>query len=304
MSSIIKTSKPAILAITIAIFISLITIKCQEANNPSAPLSFDGKIAFDHVEYQVSLGPRIPGTDGHTRLVEWLVDELEEQGWDVQIQESSLLNKPLRNVIAMSPDPEPSGPWIILGAHYDTRMHADNDPDPANRNQPVPGANDGASGVAVLLELARTIPDDYPGNIWLVFFDAEDNGRLPGWDWILGSRAFVAQLAEQPDAVVILDMIGDADLNIMMERNSDPTLVAEIWEQAANLGYSNQFIAVPGYAILDDHTPFLEAGIPAVDVIDFDYAYWHTIEDTTDKVSADSLQIVGDTMLAWLRSKR
>jgi len=138
----------------------------------------------------------------------------------------------------------------------------------------------------------------------LVFFDAEDNGKIPGWDWILGSQAFVNELQGQPDAVIIVDMIGDADLNVMMERNSDTTLMAELWGQAAALGFSDHFIAVPGYAMLDDHTPFLEAGIPAVDIIDFDYPYWHTTDDTLDKVSAESLQIVGETILAWLESKR
>ncbi len=296
--------KPNLLTLSLLAALSLLTTQCQPLDSASTPSKFSGTLAFAHVEKQVSFGPRIPGTDGHAQLIEWLANELAGLGWDVQVQESSLLDKPVRNVIAMRTEINPSDPWIILGAHYDTRIHADMDPDPAKRNQPVPGANDGASGVAVLLELARTIPEDYPGNIWLVFFDAEDNGRIPGWEWILGSRAFVSELEGHPDAVVILDMIGDADLNIMMERNSDPTLVAEIWEQAASLGYSNYFIAVSGYSILDDHTPFLEAGIPAVDIIDFDYPYWHTIEDTTDKVSAESLQIVGETILAWLDTKK
>jgi len=265
---------------------------------------FDGGRALEHVEFQLSLGPRIPGTDGHAQLVEWLQDDLEGQGWEVQIQEAVMLDKPIRNVIAVQDDRADDTPWIILGAHYDTRIHADQDPDPTKRNQPVPGANDGASGVAVLVELARTIPKDYPGEIWLVFFDAEDNGKIPGWDWILGSQAFVNELQGQPDAVIIVDMIGDADLNVMMERNSDTTLMAELWGQAAALGFSDHFIAVPGYAMLDDHTPFLEAGIPAVDIIDFDYPYWHTTDDTLDKVSAESLQIVGETILAWLESKR
>jgi Zn-dependent M28 family amino/carboxypeptidase len=138
----------------------------------------------------------------------------------------------------------------------------------------------------------------------LVFFDAEDNGRIEGWDWILGSRAFVDQLAGQPDAVVIVDMIGDADLNIKMETSSTLSLVVEIWEQANALGYSDHFIPRPGYRILDDHTPFLQAGIPAVDIIDFDYPYWHTTEDTIDKISAQSLQVVGETLLAWLETRQ
>ncbi|MEA2008563.1 MAG: M28 family peptidase, partial [Chloroflexota bacterium] len=158
-------------------------------------------------------------------------------------------------------------------------------------------------GVAVLLELARALPENTSANVWLVFFDAEDNGRIPGWDWILGSRAFVENMEQRPQAVVIVDMIGDRDLNIHQEQNSTPLLRDEIWSQAKELGYAEYFLPTPKYSMLDDHTPFLEVGIPAVDIIDFDYPYWHTTEDTIDKVSAHSLQVVGDTLLAWLLSK-
>ncbi|MBL6982663.1 MAG: M28 family peptidase [Anaerolineales bacterium] len=298
------TNSAALILLTVLIGLALWVLKMPSFQSTPQPENFDGSRALEDIAHQLSLGPRIPGTVGHAKMVEWLEDELAGQGWGVIIQEATYLEKPIRNVIARRAGSAEDVPWIILGAHYDTRIHADQDPDPTKQNLPVLGANDGASGVAVLTELARTIPQDFPGEIWLVFFDAEDNGRLPGWDWILGSRAFVEQLEDLPDAVIIVDMIGDADLNIMMERNSDPTLVAELWEQAAALGFSNHFIAVPGYSILDDHTPFLEAGIPAVDIIDFDYPYWHTTEDTIDKVSAESLQIVGETLLAWLESKR
>ena len=138
------------------------------------------------------------------------------------------------------------------------------------------------------------------GDLRLVFFDGEDNGRIPEWDWILGSRAFVDSLQEYPDAVVIVDMVGDADLEIYWERNSDMGLNAAIWEHAAILGYRDLFIPEPKHSMLDDHTPFLNAGIPTVLVIDFDYPYWHTTQDTLDKISAASLQAVGDTILHWL----
>jgi Zn-dependent M28 family amino/carboxypeptidase len=229
-------------------------------------------------------------------------EKLEEESWTTEIQEATMMGHPIKNVVARR-EGEEDKPWILLGAHYDTRIFADQDPDLEKRNQPVPGANDGASGVAVLLELARVLPETYPGTIWLVFFDAEDNGGIQGWDWILGSRAFVDQLGGQPDAVVIVDMIGDADLNIKMEPSSDARLTAEIWSQAAELGYKEYFLPVPGPRVLDDHTPFLRAGIPAVDIIDFDYLYWHTTADTLDKVSAESLQVVGETLVAWLESQ-
>ncbi len=292
-----KKSNPTVLLLMI-----LITLISACAPQPVEP-HFDGQKALSLIEEQLTFGPRIPGTPGHAQTVAWMGEKLEAAGWTTEIQDATMMGHPIKNVVARRVGEEGDSPWIILGAHYDTRIYADRDPDDEKRNQPVPGANDGASGVAVLLELARVLPENYPGTIWLVFFDAEDNGHIQGWDWILGSRAFVDQLEGQPDAVVIVDMIGDADLNIKMEPSSDARLTAEIWSQAAELGYEEYFQPVPGPRILDDHTPFLRAGIPAVDIIDFDYPYWHTTADTIDKVSAESLQVVGDTLVAWLVSQ-
>ena len=257
---------------------------------------FDGQRAYTDVQTQVAFGARIPGSEGHAKVQEWMRAELESAGWQVEIQESEAMGHPIENIVAKRGD---GSPQIILGAHYDSRIFADNDPDPANHSLPVPAANDGASGVAVLLELARVVPDDTVP-VWLVFFDAEDNGRIEGWDWILGSREFVKNNPVQPNAVVIVDMIGDADLNIYMEQNSNKELNDEIWGVAGMLGYENVFIPEYKHSMTDDHTPFLQAGIPAIDIIDFDYPYWHTMQDTPDKVSAESLQAVGDTLQTWV----
>lgn len=262
-------------------------------------VKFNGERALADVYTQVAFGPRTPGSAGHARVREWMRTELETAGWTVEVQQSEQLGHTIYNLAARRSDLPPE---IILGAHYDTRFHADEDPDPANRSEPVPGGNDGASGVAVLLELARTLPEDTVP-VWLVFFDAEDNGRTEGWDWILGSRAFVAENEISPRAAVIVDMIGDADLEIFMEHNSDPELRTEIWRTAADLGYGDVFIPETKYSMLDDHTPFLEAGIPAIDIIDFDYPYWHTTQDTADKVSAGSLAAVGETLWAWVTGR-
>ena len=263
---------------------------------PPAPVSFDGQRAYADVQTQVAFGSRVPGTEGHVKVQEWMRKELEAAGWQVEIQESESLGHPIENLIARTSS-EP--PQVIVGAHYDTRMFADNDPDPAQHTHFVPGANDGASGVAVLLELARSLPKETVP-VWLVFFDAEDNGRIEGWDWILGSREFVKNNPVRPSAAVIVDMIGDADLNIYKEGNSNPDLTDEIWQVAKGLGYEEKFIPANKHSMIDDHTPFLEAGIPAVDIIDFDYPYWHTIQDTPDKVSAESLQAVGETLRLWI----
>lgn len=265
----------------------------------ASPESFEGARAYEDVITQVNMGPRTPGSEGHAQIRDWMRVELENAGWTVEVHETERLGHPIYNLIAKR---SAESPQVIFAAHYDTRFVADNDPDPEKQTEPVPGANDGASGVAVLLELARTLPDDTVP-VWLVFFDAEDNGRMDGWDWILGSRAFVDEIPIQPEAVVIVDMIGDANLNIHYEKNSDPIIRAGIWETAAQLGYGDVFIADEKYNMIDDHTPFVERGIPAVDIIDFDYAYWHTTSDTPDKVSPDSLHAVGDTLWHWVAAK-
>ena len=257
---------------------------------------FDGERAYADVKTQVAFGPRIPQSQGHDQVQAWIRKELESAGWLVDIQTSESLGHPIENIVAKRKD---ESPQIIIGAHYDSRMYADNDPDPNNHLKPVPAASDGASGVAILLELARSLPKDI-APAWLVFFDAEDNGRIEGWDWILGSREFVKNNSFQPKAVIVIDMVGDEDLNIYKEQNSDPALTNQIWAVAKNLGYEKQFIDQYKYSMIDDHTPFLEAGIPAVDIIDFDYPYWHTIQDTPDKVSAQSLQVVGETLRMWV----
>ena len=268
-------------------------------NREADPLSFDSSRAYADVQTQVAFGPRTPGSEGHIQIREWMRAELESAGWMVEVHESERMGHPITNIIAKRND---DAPQIILGAHYDTRFFADNDPDLTKRSQPVSGANDGASGVAILLEMARSLPDDTVP-VWLVFFDTEDQGNIAGWDWILGSRAFAEEIPVRPEAVVIVDMIGDADLNIYLEQNSNVTIRTEIWSTAEKLGYGKQFINEEKYSMEDDHTPFLEAGLPAVDIIDFDYPYWHTAQDTADKVSAESLQADGETLWNWIVEK-
>lgn len=257
---------------------------------------FDGDRAMQDVRTQVEFGPRIPGSEAHAKTIDWIRAELVAAGWQVQVQSLSSMGHPIENVIAYRTS---EAPQVLLGAHYDTRLWADRDADPQLRRTPVPGANDGASGVAVLLGLARTLPKDAVP-VWLVFFDAEDNGDIPGWDWLLGSRAFVSEMTVKPAKMVLVDMVGTTDLTIPMEAQSDPALRTSIWNTAAKLGYESVFVPTVKYSIEDDHVPFLEAGVPAADIIDIDYPYWHTTEDTPDHVSAHSLRIVGDVLLKWL----
>lgn len=259
---------------------------------------FNEANAFEFIRYQVNLGPRIPGSSAHRQTRYWIADTMSKQGWNVEIQEGENGGEQIYNVIAkLSNNP----PQVIIGAHYDSREFADRDETLENRKMPVEGANDGASGVAILLELGRIVPKSSTSkNIWLVFFDFEDGGGINGRDWILGSRYFVDQLDDYPEKVVILDMVGDGDLQIFQERNSDQELSNEIWATAKNLGYSSYFVGEKNHQIYDDHIPFIEVGIRAIDVIDFNYPYWHTIEDTIDKVHPNSLKVVGDTIYNWL----
>jgi hypothetical protein len=290
--------------VSILLLIAILGSACQAAKPLPEPVFhaelFDAERAYNDVITQTGFGPRFPGSEGHRSMRSWLVRSLEEAGWQPVVLEGGDPNQPIFNIEACrNAEPRINQGYILLGAHYDTRMFADRDPVSAQRNSPVPGANDGASGVAVLLEIARALPEGYLEPLCLVFFDAEDNGRIMGWDWVVGSRDYVAQLTAVPSAVVIVDMVGDTEQYFPVELNSDPELVTEIWGLAARMGIES-FSTNPGYAILDDHTAFIQQEIPAVDIIDFDYPYWHTIADTVDKVSADSLKNVGDVLLAWL----
>ncbi len=270
-------------------------------STPSQDVQFDGQSALLFVEEQMAFGPRIPGSEASRKTAVWIVEQLEAIGWETEIQHFSYHGTPLMNIIAKSEGDNEIKP-ILIGAHYDTRPYADRDP--INPEAPVPGANDGASGVAVLIELAHTLDwNRLRQPVWLVFFDAEDSGNIDGWDWIVGSSFFADNLAQNLEAAVIVDMVGDRDLQLFIEKNSDPDLVQEIWELANQLGYP-AFINTPKYSMIDDHSPFLRIGVPAIDIIDFDYPHWHTVNDTMDKVSADSLEQVGRTLEHWLENER
>ena len=221
-------------------------------------------------------------------------------GWQAEFQTFTYKGVTIRNVIGKAGVGK--GAIIIVGAHYDTRKHADRDA--ASPIAPVPGANDGASGVAVLLELARVLDQkNLKNEIWLAFFDAEDNGDLDGWEWIVGSSYMAKSLTTLPKAMILADMIGDADQQIYYDASSDPLLSKELFTIAAQLGYEKNFIPQVKYSMMDDHTPFLQRGIPAVDLIDFDYPYWHTTQDTADKLSAASLERVGRVIQVYLESR-
>jgi glutaminyl-peptide cyclotransferase len=276
----------------ILIFLCLIL---PSTAHPVQGASFSGHAAFAHVEAQMRFGPRPTGSEAWRAVGDYIVRQLKETGWTVEEQRHAYQGTRIRNIIGR----KGTGPVVILGAHYDTRLRADQDKiAPA---APVPGANDGASGVAVLLELAHSLDArKLNREVWLSFFDAEDNGDLDGWEWTVGSKFMAQNLRVRPEAVIVVDMIGDADQQIYYERNSDPAWSQRIWAVAHRLGYDRYFIPLAKHAVYDDHIPFAQKGIPAVDIIDFDYPYWHTVEDTIDKLSAESMERVGLTLQVLL----
>ncbi len=266
------------------------------------PAMFDGDRAMQYLVEQVDLGPRYPGSPGHAAVREYMADTLTELGWEVERQTFEYKGLEGMNIIARANIDK--GEIALFGAHYDTRAVSDHSI--VDRLTPTPGAVDGASGVAVLLEMARTLDlAKIDKEIWLAFFDFEDNGSegIAGWDWIVGSTYMAENLTEEPATMILVDMIGDADQQLFYENNSDVALREEIWALAAELGFSEQFIAQPKYTIIDDHIPFLRRGIPSIDIIDFDYVYWHKTEDTPDKASAESLYRVGRTLQVWLEGE-
>ena len=266
-----------------------------------APLTFDGDMAYTRVLEQCGFGPRPPGTANNQLLGEYLIHYLGEFGWTTEVQAFTYQDVPVRNIVAhKGQGPRSGNRFVILGAHYDTRPYADYDP-PETRGQYILGANDGGSGVAVLLELARVLDmDRVPYQVRLVFFDAEDSGNLNGWPFSVGAREYAQSLDAEPAFVIVVDMVGDANQTFYWESNSDQELNAQIWELAADLGYGPFFIPQVRWNIIDDHLPFVQRGWKAMDIIDFEYPYWHTTQDTADKVSAESLTRVGRVLEVFL----
>jgi hypothetical protein len=291
----------------------------REAPAPASRLTleqipFDGQQAYKNLEAIVDLGPRTSGSAGMLAQQKLLIDHFQNLGGKVKLQRFRIRHPRDGSEVRManlmvSWHPERKE-RILICAHYDTRPYPDQDR--VNPRGLFVGANDGASGPALLMELAQHVRE-LPGELGVdfVLFDGEEFVFNDNTDiYFLGSEYFARQYAaKQLDAkyrwAVLVDMIADADLQIYEERNSiarnTRPLVNEIWATAARLGVT-EFIARPKHEIRDDHLPLRQTGkIPAIDIIDFDYPYWHTTEDTADKCSPLSLAKVGWVLSEWLR---
>jgi Zn-dependent M28 family amino/carboxypeptidase len=271
----------------------------------SASLKFDSARAYEHLRKQVGFGPRPAGSAAIAQTRQYILSELKaagiaarEDAWDAPTPVGMIR---MVNIIATIPGRRPDR--IALATHYDTKRES--------RFRFV-GASDAASSTAAVLELGRVMKgrqNDY--TIELIFFDGEEAViEWVGNDNTYGSRHYVQTATRNGTlstlkALVLLDMIGDRNLNIRRESSSTRWLNDVIWASARKLGYTREFVdeefAIGG----DDHFPFLAAGVPAVDIIDFDYPAWHTAQDDLDHVSARSLQVVGDVVLeAWPQIER
>ncbi|MFN4180010.1 MAG: M28 family peptidase [Armatimonadota bacterium] len=277
--------------------------------------AFNSERAFEFLVKQVEFGPRVPDTEESRKTQDFIAQKLQEAGAQVLRQKFFVTYRgktyQMANIIGIVKGK--SERKVLLCAHYDTRPVADQDPNPANRDKPIPGANDGASGVAVLLEIAQVLKNyQPPRTVVLVFFDGEDLGDIEDGGMFFGSKHFARNLTVdginlKAEKGVLLDMVGDRDFKSNDEwysRLYALQVISELIQAAQRLGYARYFFQPPTLTILDDHVPLNEiAGIPTANIIDFDYPYWHTLQDTPDKCSPQTLAIVGKTVLQWLMSQ-
>lgn len=293
----------------------LLAVACASPGQTTR--EFDGQTAFQYLERQVAFGYRIPGTPAHTAAGDW-IDSLARQRADTVLVQSWIHvtsdgdSLAMRNILArFRPESEER---ILFLAHWDTRPVSDN-PAWSGARTPVPGANDGASGVAVLLGMADALRARPPEiGVDLLFVDGEDYGdfqRQPD-DVLIGSRYFANHLPPGPRPLyaVLFDLVADSGLRLLPEGQSllgAPEVVDLVWRVAEEIGHGDIWVNAPGAGptLTDDHVELQKVGIRAIDVVDFDYgprnAWWHTPEDTLGKVSATSLQVVGDVGMALIR---
>jgi glutaminyl-peptide cyclotransferase len=290
----------------VGLLAAMVAASCA-AQPSKAASSFSGTRALADVRKLVAIGPRVAGTPGAAKARDYITEQLkaaglavQEQAFDASTPRGSVHMINLLAVIPGIPPPEAPSQVpvqrLIVAGHYDTKLF---------KEFTFVGANDGGSSAALLVELARALkPRTLPMDVELLFLDGEEAvGEWQGTDHTYGSRYYVqaaktAGALKTIGALVLVDMIGDKDLRIMKEANSTPWLTDAVWSAAARLG-RREFVGETT-TIEDDHLEFLEAGVPAVDIIDLDYPAWHRADDTLDKVSAASLQAVGDVVVTAL----
>lgn len=283
--------------------------------------AFDVDSAYSYVERQVAFGPRVPGTAAHAACGDWLAGKLRALGWEVIEQRADLTAfdgtvLPARNIFARL-NPEAKDRLLLL-AHWDSRPWADQDPDPAKRKEPVTGANDGASGAGVLLEVARQLAaTGATQGVDILLVDAEDWGETNDEEsWALGTRYFAEHLPVEgyrPSGAILLDMVGSPSARFGLEyfsQEAAPALQQQVWNTALRLGHGKYFHTGFGGAVTDDHVQLIEHGIPTIDIIDYRQEggggfdpVWHTASDNMANISRQTLGAVGETVIATVKNR-
>ena len=300
------TAKKNLLNLVLMIFLPMLSVPAATAGKASSPpaAAFNGDRAFQDLKHLVSFGPRPAGSEALAKSRNWIIEQLRDSGCEVE-QDAFTASTPdgeipMANLIAKIPGSSPA--VIMISGHYDTKKYD---------NFKFVGANDGASSAAFLLETARQLcRQKSPVTYWLAFFDGEE--ALREWtatDSVYGSRHLEEKLAANGElsrikAMILVDMIADKHLDIRRDMSSTPWLTDLVFNTADRLGYSRYFLNEET-AIADDHNPFVNAGVSAVDIIDLDYgpngSYWHTAQDTVEHCSPASLTIVGRVVMETLR---
>jgi hypothetical protein len=282
------------------IAVLLLAVVFAGSAGAAEPPNFNGEAALEHTRKVVAFGPRPPGSAASRQLQNYVHAQLKSLGAQIQSYsfqaETPLGTKRMTNLIALFPGA--SRRAVVFSGHYDTKYMPD---------IRFVGANDGGSSTGFLLEMARVVSKmPRPKDVYLVWFDGEESfGEWTDDDSLYGSRHLADKWAAEGrlskiDALINVDMVGDRHLNILQDQGSSGALRRLIWDTARSLGHGQHFTSA-FTSIGDDHVPFIKKGVNAVDVIDLDYAPWHTAGDTMDKLSANSFQIVGDVLVEVLR---
>jgi glutaminyl-peptide cyclotransferase len=271
---------------------------------------FSGTAAYNYAKAQTDFGPRVPGTPAAKKAGDWIIQMMRARADTVIVQSFTYTTAdgkklPLRNILArFRPDLKER---VLYLTHWDSRPISESSPTEAERKLPVLGANDGASGVGMFVALGDVLKKKKPTvGVDLLFTDGEDYGQFgpPEVDVLIGAKYFATHLPSpdyKPLYGILWDMIGDKDLRIPYEMFSfqrAPEVVSRVWQTAADLGHADVFVQESGGEITDDHIPLLDAGLRVIDVIDLTYPPHHTQQDTMDKISAQSLGVVGDVATA------
>ncbi len=261
---------------------------------------FDGHRAMTWARAQCDLGPRPAGSPASEQVRRLILNQLRSTGWQVRAQNFQHGDTQLQNLVAIAGEGEPV---LVLATHYDTRLTSDLDPNPNRRDQPTMGANDGASGVSVLLELARSLDKGrLKHTVWLVFLDGEANRGLPQWQDELGAEKLTE--AMHPTGAIYLNLVGGKDARFPKVPDATRLFQDQVWALARRLGEDEVFISSQGPKPDDAHTILLNAGIPTITIQQPDYAYLHTTQDTCNKLDARSLEAVGRVVEIYLEEQR